>query len=165
MSLPSASFETGAACCVKSAKTVAPTLKVGVKGASSAIAETEIARSAIALRVIRMGSFLSISRPRVCRRPCMLERVRRAVERLGMAEKKETGGRQMTRQPAHDSGFRFPVEVDEHIAAEDEIERAVDGILFFVEIDAPELNERADVGLRANFSFFTPHAAQHVGAE
>src|SRR5690349_2499402 len=59
MSFPSASFVSGEACWVKSAKIVAPILKVGVNaggfGASSAIAATENIRSKRVPSGIRMG--------------------------------------------------------------------------------------------------------------
>src|SRR5690349_2499404 len=77
-------------------------------------------------RVAFAWDFLSNSGPCVGSRSGVLKRMNGAVERFGMAEKEQAVRGEMACQTIHHRGLRFAIEVDEHIAAEDQIERTVD---------------------------------------
>src|SRR5436309_819592 len=91
----------------------------------------------------------------------MLERVRRAGEALRMAEEEESGRCEMLCQTIENLRFRFAIEVNEDIAAEDEMERIADGVLLVIEVDASELDHRFQPRVRTHPSLFTAEAAEH----
>src|ERR1700694_2289004 len=69
----------------------------------------------------------------------------------------------MLQETSHYIGFRLAVEVDEYVAAEDQIEGFTDAVVAIVEIDAAKLDHRLELRLRAHATFFSACPAEHPG--
>src|SRR6266700_6688237 len=78
--------------------------------------------------------------------------IRHAVQAFRVAEEQISVGSQVTPQPVDDFQFRFPLKVNDDVAAKDQVERPKDVILLFDQIQPLETHCLAKVVRGFDFS-------------
>src|SRR5689334_4819640 len=86
-------------------------------------------------------------------------------ERLRVTEEQIAVWVELAEQPARDVRLAGALEVDEHVAAEDQVELAFDRIVLFVEVEATKLDEIANLGARLHLAFLRARPPQHETLE
>src|SRR5690349_1738094 len=83
-----------------------------------------------------------------------LQLVGDAMETLCVAEEQISSGGQMFSERVDNFYFCFPLKIDQHVAAENQIKRTGDGIGFPSEIEPLKPNDVAEFFDRLDFAFF-----------
>src|ERR1051326_6834147 len=78
-----------------------------------------------------------------------------------MSEEEEPAWSEAVEEAIDDPPFRRCVEVDQDVAAENQVEAAADRIRLMMEIDAREAHQRRHFGTRRHFPLLRSTAAQH----
>src|SRR5262249_23210894 len=93
------------------------------------------------------------------------EPVGEAARRLGVAQEQEAPRRETIRQALEDVPSLRHIEIDEDVATEDELEPLAMRIRLRVEIEAFELDDRAELRRRLHLAFLALRPAEHVRLE